>query len=414
MGHKRQPARLKSCQEMNTPRSMSVPQHASGLAGQLPFQLAVATLPPAREQPAPMSKPLTQRLNALAVSLYKALGLLLLALILTGLVSYLSVQGFFLVSRSWVAPAVVSPTDPEILQLNTQLAQQSAAREALLAQRRELRARREEAQRLVDTERSFQHSFREALRQEHRARAEALRRLGALRSEHSRARQEIAEANQAFSDMARPRADALYQAHLSSWEEHLTARHQLAQMAQVSLGLAQREAELEERHAQLRRELQGLAAALGRRGSERTTQVLLLARELERSRLALARAEVDLQGLEESLAALESAIARYDGLIASIRSSPWMEALERNLTVAFVPYDNLEAARPGQPLYACALSLVWCRPVGLVHRALQGEVKVKHPVRQQLLRGVMVELELPEPGHAREELLHLGGPPLLL
>lgn len=362
-----------------------------------------------------MSQPLTQRLNTLAVSLYKTLGLVLLLLILTGLVSYLSVQGFFLVSRSWVAPAVVSPTDPEILQLNTQLAQQTAAREALLAQRRELQARREEAQRLVDTERSFQQAFLAALGQEHRARAEALRRLEALRSEHTRARQEITEANQAFSDMARPRADALYQAHLTHWEEHLTARHQLAQMAQVSLALAQREAELEERHAELRRELRGLAAALGRHGSEeRTTQVLLLERELERSRLALARAEADLQGLAESQAALESAIARYDGLIASIRSSPWMEALERNLTVAFVPYDNLDAARPGQPLYACAVSLVWCRPVGLVRRALQGEVTVKHPVRQLLLRGVMVELELPEPRHAREELLHLGGAPLLL
>jgi hypothetical protein len=214
--------------------------------------------------------------------------------------------------------------------------------------------------------------------------------------------------------MARPRADALYQAHLTHWEEHLTARHQLAQMAQVGLALAQREAEMEERHAELRRELQGLAAALGRRSSERTTEVLLLERELERSRLALARAEADMQGLAESLAALESAIARYEGLIASIRSSPWMEALERNLTVAFVPYDNLDAVRPGQPLYACAVSLVWCRPVGLVRQALQGEVTVKHPVRQLLLRGVMVELELPEPRHAREELLHLGAPPLLL
>jgi len=52
--------------------------------------------------------------------------------------------------------------------------------------------------------------------------------------------------------------------------------------------------------------------------------------------------------------------------------------------------------------------------VGVVGHALTGEVAVKHPVRQTMLRGVMVELELRDERWAREELLHLGRPPLLL
>jgi hypothetical protein len=130
--------------------------------------------------------------------------------------------------------------------------------------------------------------------------------------------------------------------------------------------------------------------------------------------LEVARAESERQHLTESLKSLDEAVGRYDALLASIRSSPWLEAIERGLTVGFVPYENLENAGPGTPLYRCALKLVWCREAGMVGQVLQGEVTVKHPVRQTMLRGVMVELKLRDDRWARDELLLLGRPPLLL
>ena len=129
-----------------------------------------------------MNQRIVNKFNTVAVNAYKALGSVLLALILGGLVSYLGVQVFFFVNHSWLTPTVVSPTDPEILQLNAQLAQQAASRDKLLAERRELEARMEQAERLLGSEKDFQERFRVALGSERTARAKAARSVSSGRS----------------------------------------------------------------------------------------------------------------------------------------------------------------------------------------------------------------------------------------
>lgn len=364
-----------------------------------------------------MNQRIANRVNSAATNAYKALGTVLLVLILLGFITYLGTQGFFLVNRSWVAPTVISPTDPEILQLNAQIAQQAAARDKVLAERRDAQARLEDAERTLAAEKDFQERFQAALHSERAWRAQALRRLTTLREEYQQARQEIEESNRAYSGLARVRTEELYGARMLDQEAHLTTNHQLAQMAQSNLTLAEHAAELETRLEGLRRELHSFDAAReGRSGKAGrvTSDVLLLEREYTRSVLAQAHAESARAALQADLRALDEAVARYEKLLATIRGSPYLRAFEGNLTVAFVPYDNLEKARPGTALYACAAKLVWCRQVGMVGEVLEGEVQVKHPIRQHFLRGVMVELQLQEGPSAREELLHLGRPPLLL
>jgi hypothetical protein len=361
-----------------------------------------------------MNQRIVNKVNTLAVNIYKALGTVLLSIILVGLVSYLGVQTFFFVGHAWLTPTVVSPTDPEILQLNAQLAQQAAARDKLLADKRDLEGRLEQAERLLGSEQDFQERFRVALGSEREARVRSLRRLAALRREYQEAAGEIAESNRAYAGMARTRTETLYNARMLEREERLTANHQLAQMAQTNLSLAEGSAELQTKLEALKRELSGLDASLAGKAEGLTTEVLLLEREYTRSVLEVARAKSEQAHLKDSLRSLDEAVGRYDALLATIRSSPWLEAIEKGLTVGFVPYENLENAPAGTPLYRCALKLLWCREVGVVGHPLQGEVTVKHPVRQSMLRGVMVELQLQDERWAREELLHLGRPPLFL
>jgi hypothetical protein len=364
-----------------------------------------------------MNQQVVNRVNSIAVNAYKALGTVLLCLILLGFTTYLSLQAFFLVGRSWVAPTVLSPTDPQILQLNAQLAQQTSARDQVLASRRDAQARLADAERTLAAERDFQERFQAALGGERASREQALRRLAVLRREYQQAREEIADSNRAYSGLSRVRTEALYGARLLNQEDHLTNNHQLAQMAQSNLTLAEHGVELETRQQELRREIQGFDAARGGRGgpaTKMTTEVLLLEREHTRSILEQARAEALRGALEKDVRALDEAAERYEKLLASIRASPHLKALEGNLTVAFVPYENLENARAGMPIYACAAKLVWCHQVGVVGAVLEGEVAVKHPIRQHFLRGVMVELQLQDGDSVQEELLHLGRPPLLL
>ncbi len=114
------------------------------------------------------------RVNSIAVNAYKAVGIAVLAAILAGLLSYLAMQGFFVFSHRWVAPTILSPTDERVLRLNVQLAEQSAARDRLAGERRDLQAKLEDAERVLLQQVVFQQQFRSALRTERGARAQEL------------------------------------------------------------------------------------------------------------------------------------------------------------------------------------------------------------------------------------------------
>jgi hypothetical protein len=51
--------------------------------------------------------------------------------------------------------------------------------------------------------------------------------------------------------------------------------------------------------------------------------------------------------------------------------------------------------------------------VGRVITTLDGEVAVKHPLRSELVRGLMIEIDLDEASWAEEKALYLGSAPLL-
>jgi hypothetical protein len=221
--------------------------------------------------------------------------------------------------------------------------------------------------------------------------------------------------------MSRARDDDLQRARLIDRERYLTDNHQLAQMAKVNLEMEQARLQLDGQAEALVREVQGLSAVvagLSREGAagprSYTASTLLLEQHFTEATLQRARAVQTRDAAQESLAALDGAIARYDGLLASIESSSYLKALQRNLTIAFVPYENQPNVRPGTALYGCAFRLLWCRRVGKVTSILEGEVTARHPIRPLELRGTMVEVELEEGGWAHEQLLYAGRPPLLL
>lgn len=361
-------------------------------------------------------KKLVNSLNRVIVALYKVLGFFILTVILVGLIAYLTLHGFYLTSRSWIAPTIISPSDEHILELNARSAAQAAAREKLIAERMQLRAELEDAKRTAAAEEEFQRRFAAALAGDRAFRARELDKLLALREQHRRTREEFEPASSAYAAMARSRAEALAGAHLIDREAYLTTSHQLAQIGNAGLILAEKGVDIDTRIAALRREIAAMDAIAsgGKKGDVASSvDVLRLHQHLTVSELGLARARARIETIEESLRTLDDSIARYDHLLAAIKSSPYIKAIEGNLTVAFVPYDNIENVEAGESLYGCSLGLFWCTRVGSIARILDGEVTRKHPIRNLILRGAMVEIELGDPRWARKELLHIGGAPLL-
>ena len=357
------------------------------------------------------------RLNKLFVALYKALGLAALALIFLGLASYLGTQAFFLVSSRWVSPTIVSPLDEHVLKANTEIAEKEAARDRLAVERAQLWAQRQDAVRIAEEARTFRQLFAQAVTAERADRAHALAQLAALRPGIEVARRELVESGRAFSGMARTRTDAMQQARLIDREAFLTTNHQLAEQAITELAVAQREMEMRQRVKEVERELRALDAAATPDwrggGGPFTTRVLLEARQPVRARLEEQRADDLRQAIDDAVHRIDASIERYDRLLATLRGSPWLAAVDGTISIGFAPYDNLKHVRPGAPLYACSVGLFLCHRVGKVGAMFQGEVSEKHPVRQTLLRGAVVQLELTDPRFGRESVLHVGRPPLL-
>jgi hypothetical protein len=356
-------------------------------------------------------------LNKLFVVLYKALGLAALALIFTGLASYLGEQGFYLVSTRWVAPIIVSPLDDRVLRINTEIAEKEAARDNLAVQRARLWTEREQAVRIGEEARLFQERFQRAIRADRTDRARALAELARLRPGLETARRELVDSGRAYSGLARTRAEALRDARLIEREAFLTTNHQLAEQAIAELSVSQREVELRQQVNDVERELAALDAA-GRPdwrspSAPFTTSVLLEAREAARARLDEEHAE-DLRGtLDAAVTRIDGSLARYDRLLGTLRSSPWLAAVAGSVSVGFVPYENLKHVREGAPLYGCSLGILLCRRVGTVGKIFQGEATQRHPVRQVLLRGATVQLDLEDARWARQSVLHVGHKPLL-
>jgi hypothetical protein len=366
-----------------------------------------------------MNENVVTRLNAAAVAAYKAVGFVVLAGILLAVLSYVGVQTFFLLSDHWVTPAVVASTDEDVLRLSARVAEIGAARDRVAAQRRELLVRAEEAERRIVAEEEFQDRYRRALASDRASRAQELQGLVGLHERFKEAEAEIATSSRAYAGLSRTRADDLRAAALLDRERFLATNHQLAQIASANLTLAEHGVTLRSREAALRTELAGLdvlsALARGERAPAASVgaSALSLHQQLVRSRLELEGARSTRQAALASLAELEGALARYDRLLDTLGGAPLLRAAEGNVTLAFVPYENIAAAHEGAMLYGCRLEFVVCRQVGTVRSVLSGETTMRHPIRNRMLRGVFVELTLTDSAAARADVLHLDRKPLL-
>jgi hypothetical protein len=140
-------------------------------------------------------------------------------------------------------------------------------------------------------------------------------------------------------------------------------------------------------------------------------QALMARRAVGESILEREKAAARKKVIENQIERLAKSASRYDKLIADLQGSAYIQATERRVTVAFVPYENLDNVEEGMSIYACRWGLVWCRKVGRVGQTLSGEVTDTHPQSGSSLRGLMVEIRLDNEAAAEEQALFVGKRP---
>jgi len=338
------------------------------------------------------------RLAKLIVSTYRLLGFGILTAVVVALVGYVAITLFYLFSSSWIVPTIVSPSDEKIVVLQSELATQENERDRIADAI-------SDAERAIAGEQEFQGKFAAAIESDLRGRRAALARARELADAAAVTRANIRRSSEAFATASAERIDKNFAAGIIDHNTMLGGKQKLAEISSSNLSLAERQAAFEMQAADLSRHAKALDALLANKDVPLSYDVLRIKRDYDASKLAVAKAV-------ETRKTLLASLARQDQIIANLKSSAHLRALHDKATVALVPYDNLRDAKPGTPLYSCALEMVWCRQVGSVLEVLPGEVTFKHPHRDKHVRGQLVELRLDVTSAAQDDVLFAGGAPL--
>ncbi len=392
------------------PRSTSVSEEASTLEDECElYEITYESDPAQPNEPSPWQafediglapRSVTRSAQKLLVAGYRLLGLGILSLIVIVLLGYIATTVFYFLDRSWITPVAISANDDKVVALQGQL-------ETQLNERAKLVSDLDHSERVIAAEQAFQMQFARAIKRDLASRRLALGRVQKLAHTAAATRDEIRTTNGDYSESTVSRMNDEYAAGLIDRNAMLSGKFQLAQISGANLTLAERQAEFDERAAELAAETQSLDALLADKTQTAALSydVLKIARDYETSKLALAKEAEDRERLKVS-------IERQDKIIAGLGQSAYLRAISDHATVALVPYANLDKIAKGTPLYACRLNMVLCHRVGEVLEVLPGEVLVKHPKSDEIVRGRMIEMQMTEAEAAQDDVLFAGGAPL--
>jgi hypothetical protein len=344
-------------------------------------------------------KPITKKAQKLVVSTYRLLGFGILTVIVAVLIGYIGTTAFYFFNHSWVTPVALSPNDEKVVALQGQLAAQLNERERLAGEL-------DQADRSIIAEQTFQLQFAKAIKKDLDGRRMALGRVKELAQTAAATRQEIRNTNGDYSASQVAKMGDEYKAGLIDRNSMMAGKFQLAQISTANLSLAERQVEFDQRASELSAETESLDSLLSNKANTAALSydVLKIARDYETSKLALAKETGNRERLKSSL-------ERQDSIIEGIKQSAFLRAAENGATVALVPYTNMKNVTKGAPLYACKLNMIVCRKVGTVRDVLPGEVNVKHPNRDTMVRGRMIEMNMTDAAAAQDDVLFAGSKP---
>ena len=397
---------------------------ASDLRTEFPtIELAAAPLPQPRddaEDPpfvfGSVGKTVTNTMNRSLVVAYKIAGFTILSLILFGLLSYIALNAFFFLHSRWVAPAIIAPTDTRVLDLRARLAREIWNRKKVEVDAASVRAELAGARRVIELEEDYQTSFLAAVSKNARFKKGKLASVRALRRELAAVQDDLERATRRFSKAQSEALSRAVEARLVDQEQRLTGEFRFAELDAKQVTLKGQKASLMSEVLKISREVQALNS-VARNPTDSvpaTVEGLELKRNFMNSVLTEENARDNFWALQASEEALSEARQAYEEVVDIIRESPLLLAADGDLTVAFLPYENVDGVQEEAPVYSCAIYVVWCRKVGRIGAAIEGEVVSKHPIYGHDIRGQFVRLHLDEPSSAKKLILHAGRAPLFL
>lgn len=370
-----------------------------------------------------MDRSIIEWFNKFFTDAYKILGFVILGAILLGLVSYFTLNLFYLSSTHWVAPVILSSNHEKVIQLNGELTRHVFRHDKLIAERGEIKARATYTEHALQAQEAFRVQLRAAVKSELKGRKSELAKVTNLMGDFKKSGKLSADALKDYKDLNYEQLADEYKANLIDRQAFVDGTYSLSQVENARLTREARKIQAAAQREQLTREVAALKSVLenpeqAELPSDPTTpltfEVLAMLREYRASSLDAAKLRAEHASVDERIAMLDESIARYEKMETEIKNSPYLRAMEQKVAIAFVPYENLEGAQAGSEIYGCSLGLVWCRQVGVIERVLDGEVSAIHPLYNEQVRGQMVELKLDDPTWAEKKALFTGSAPFFI
>lgn len=131
-------------------------------------------------------------------------------------------------------------------------------------------------------------------------------------------------------------------------------------------------------------------------------------------RIELLDAKVKQLEIDALIPVYEYSIKSKGSLLNSAQDSPYFHSIDKTVTVAFVPYQNMSGVKMGDPVYNCSLKVIWCHQTGSVSHIYDAEVYANHPVFKTPMKGKFVGINFKELGSEEDEIVYIGSKPLLL
>lgn len=339
-----------------------------------------------------------QTMHKLVLFLYRSVAIIALYGILIGVLSYISVLGFYAVNTSWIAPTTINPTDEMSLGVTDKLV---TSRNAI-------------ATLTLDVERQ---QMGIATLRTQRSSLAALQPL--IQSAISEKRAQDKESAHRLRDLyAQKNSDNARTTKVLNKVETVESRIDL----DLAAGLIT-QADAAEAEAQLNQEQNTLtdgkieAASLydtvEDKSAANTDTVETVAKEVD-LQSQIATLDMELKLAQKEIDSDSDQIQQINQATSGAADTPYFRSTLGNSTInlAFVPYDNQKSVSIGAPVYDCYLDFVACRYVGSVKFIFPNEEKLENPIFKTEMRGFLVQLDLTDQNVAQSKTLFVGNKPL--
>lgn len=141
-------------------------------------------------------------------------------------------------------------------------------------------------------------------------------------------------------------------------------------------------------------------------GSIATPEMLMLQDQLVRVTTDILKLKAERRSAVAEKAHLDEELKMIDQLVGQLKERPTFSAADGDLTVAFVPYTQMEGVEKGAKVYDCVWGLFACKPVGQVTKLLPGEVILPDPWGT-MTRGQYATMEIEDPASAKSRTLRV-------